>query len=310
MSQLATQVGQVKRPPRRRSVTAALRPRDQFLLLALPLAMFTLFFILPNVLNFVYAFTNWNTYHSAVNFVGWSNFVNLFQTGTLVNDIRNTLVFATLVAVFQNTAGLVLALGLEKVTRGNTVLRTIFFIPVLMSPLAIGFLFKGILAYDGPINQFLSVLAGHAVHVGFLTSINWTIVVVSAVQAWKFFGFSMLIYIAGLAAIPEELGEAAKLDGASPWQAFWHVRWRMLAPALTVNIVLSLIGSLNSFDGILATTDGGPIRATEVFNMYIFNTFGQGLFGQSTAMSLVLFLTVALIGVPLIIFLRKREIEA
>lgn len=296
--------------PRRKRGAATLSGRDQFLLLVLPLSAFAIFFVVPNLLNFAYSVTNWNTYSDNVKFVGLSNFADLVSSGTLWNDLRVTLIFAILVAIFQNAVGLVLAVALEKSTRGNGVLRTIFFIPVLFSPLATGYLFKGVLGYDGPVNSMLSAFTGQETHIEFLSSTEWTIVVVAAVHAWKFFGMTMLVYIAGLAAIPEELTEAARIDGATPWQSFWRVRWPMLAPALTVNLTLTLIGSLNAFDVILATTGGGPARSTEVFNIFVFQQFGSGAFGVSTAMALVLFITVVIIALPLITFLRKREVSA
>jgi raffinose/stachyose/melibiose transport system permease protein len=298
------------RQPGRSGKFSTLSGRHQFFLLLVPLVVFATFFILPNLLNFAFSLTNWNSYTDVVKFIGLQNFQVLASNGTLWGDLRTTLIFALLVAIFQNTFGLILALGLEKTTRANGVLRGIFFVPVLLSPLAVGYLFRGLLAYDGPVNTILSVVTGHAVHLPFLSSNTWTLVVVAGVQAWKFFGLTMLIYISGLAAIPEELGEAATLDGAGRWQTFWRIKWRLLAPALTVNITLTLIGSLNAFDVLIATTGGGPGRATEVFNIFVFQQFGNGAFGQSTAMALVLFLTVVVIALPLVSFLRKRELEA
>lgn len=290
--------------------SSGLSRRDQALLLALPLGVFSLFFVLPNVLNFALSLTNWNTYSDIIKFIGLDNFIDLVSSGTLWNDLRVTVVFAVLVAIFQNGIGLALAVALEKSTRGNGLLRTLLFIPVLFSPLSTGYLFKGLLAYDGPANQILSTISGREVHVNFLASTSTTIVVVAAVHAWKYFGMTMLIYIAGLSAIPEELSEAAKIDGANAWQSFWRIKWPMLAPALTVNLTLTLIGSLNAFDVILATTGGGPARTTEVFNIFVFQQFGSGAFGVSTAMALILFLTVVVVAIPLISYLRSREVEA
>ena len=295
---------------RKGAAAGALRGKEQFFLLLLPLTVFTVFFLIPNLLNFAYSATNWNSYSDAIKFVGLANFADLIQSGTLWNDLRVTLVFAVLVALFQNSAGLFLAVFLEKSTRANGVLRAVFFIPVLISPLATGYLFKGVLAYDGPVNQILSFFSSSAVHINFLGSPEWTVVTVAWVNAWKFFGLATLVYIAGLAAIPEELAEAAKIDGAGPWQIFWRVKWRMLSPALTVNLTLSLIGSLNAFDVILSTTGGGPARGTEVFNIFVFQQFGSGAFGESTAMALILFFTVVVIAIPLITYLRRRELEA
>ncbi|MEV1117955.1 sugar ABC transporter permease [Actinosynnema sp. NPDC049800] len=109
------------------------------------------------------------------------------------------------------------------------------------------------------------------------------------------------------AAIPEDLLEAAHIDGASRWRAFWAIKSPLLAPAVTFNVTTALLGSMNGFDIVQATTGGGPARTTELLNIFIYRTFGQGLFAQATTMSLVLFLLVALMAFPVIRFLRKRE---
>lgn len=273
------------------------------LLLVVPLALFSAFFLLPNLLNFAYAFTNWSAFQSAVEFVGLDNFRTLTADGTLWADLRRTLVYAVVVTIAQNIIGLALALGLERPTRSNRTLRAIFFLPVLLAPLAVGYVFQAILAYDGLLNQVLGT------RVEWLGSVDWTLGVVALVHAWKWFGLTVLIYIAGLAALPQELMQAARIDGATPWQAFRLIKFRLLAPAVTVNVTLALIGALNTFDIVLATTRGGPGRATEVLNVYVFQQFGTGAFGHATAMSLVLFLTVVAVAIPLVVYLRRREVS-
>jgi multiple sugar transport system permease protein/raffinose/stachyose/melibiose transport system permease protein len=145
------------------------------------------------------------------------------------------------------------------------------------------------------------------VSIAWLGDTTWTIVVVAIIHAWKWMGLSMLIYLAGLKTIPEDLMEAAHMDGASPWRTFWRVRFPLLAPAVTFNVATALLGSMNGFDIVQATTGGGPARTTEILNIFIYRTFGQGLFAQATTMSLVLFLLVALMAFPVIYILRKRE---
>jgi raffinose/stachyose/melibiose transport system permease protein len=120
-------------------------------------------------------------------------------------------------------------------------------------------------------------------------------------------GLSMLIYLAGLKTISPDVLEAGRLDGASWWQTFRHIRLPLLAPAITFNVATALLGSMNGFDIVQATTEGGPGGTTELLNIFIFRTFGQGLFAQATTMSLVLFLMVTILAFPVIRFLRKRE---
>lgn len=300
-------------PPVRRSRSQSqqgLSSREQLFLLAVPLALFAAFFLVPNVLNFGYAFTDWNAYRDEVNFIGLKNFEQLLVTDTLWSGLRITLTYTLLVVFFQNLLGLGFALALEKSTRANAVLRVFIFIPVLISPLAAGYVFRGLLAYDGVYNQILSFISGTEVRIEWLGNLDWVLVIVAMVHAWKWFGLTTLFYIAGLSTVPHELVEAARIDGAGYWTTFFRIKWRMIAPAVTINVALAFIGTLNSFEVILATTGGGPARATEVLNIFIFEQFGTGNFGRSTAMSLVLFLTVLVLAIPLISILRRREVSA
>jgi ABC-type sugar transport system permease subunit len=120
-------------------------------------------------------------------------------------------------------------------------------------------------------------------------------------------GLAMLIYLAGLKTINADVLEASRLDGANAWQAFWQVRFPLLAPAVTFNVATALLGSMNSFDVVQATTGGGPAQTTEILNIFIYRTFGQGLFAQATTMSVVLLLVVTLMAFPTIVLLRRRE---
>ncbi|AZZ54390.1 ABC transporter permease subunit [Rathayibacter festucae] len=271
------------------------------------LLVLIVFFFVPTVFNFVYAFTDWSSFKAAIGFVGVANFVDLFQSGTLIQALRVTLVYAVLVAVFQNVFGLILALLLEKDTRVNRFARVMFFIPVIMSALAVGYVFQALLKPDGALNGILSFVSGQPVSIAWLGDTTWTIVVVALIHSWKWMGLSMLIYLAGLKTISGDVLEAARLDGSSWWQTFRDIRFPLIAPALTFNVATALLGSMNGFDIVQATTEGGPGGTTELLNIFIFRTFGQGLFAQATTMSLILFVTVAVLAFPVIRTLRRRE---
>ncbi|MBR7742049.1 sugar ABC transporter permease [Phycicoccus sp. BSK3Z-2] len=270
-------------------------------------AVLLVFFFLPTVYNFVYAFTDWSSFKAEINFVGADNFERLLSNGDLLRALRITVVYAVLVALFQNLFGLLLAVLLENDTRVNRLSRVFLFIPVLMSALAVGYIFQALLKPDGALNAVLTRVSGDEVSTAWLGSTTWTIVVVAVIHGWKWMGLSMLIYLAGLKTIDGQLIEASKLDGTTAWQRFVHVRFPLLAPAVTFNVATALLGSLNSFDIVQATTGGGPARSTELLNIFIYRTFGQGLFAQATTMSLVLFLTVALMAFPVVGLLRRRE---
>lgn len=270
-------------------------------------AILLVFFFLPTLYNFIYAFTDWSSFKSGIRSVGLANFRDLASSGTLLHALRTTVVYALLVAFFQNLFGFLLAVLLERDTRLNRTLRVFFLIPVLMSALAVGYVFQALLKPEGSLNQALGAVFRHDVTYAWLGDPTWTIVVVSIVHAWKWMGLSMLIYLAGLKTVPEDIVEAARIDGASRWRMFWSVRFPLLAPAVTFNVATALLGSMNGFDIVQATTAGGPAQTTEILNIFIYRTFGQGLFAQATTMGLVLFLVVALMAFPVITILRKRE---
>lgn len=266
-----------------------------------------IFFFIPTIMNFIYAFTNWSAFGKTIDFNGVQNFVDLFRSGTLMRDLRITLVYAILVAIFQNTFGLILAVFLEDDTRINRFARVMFFVPVIMSALAVGYIWQAVLKSDGALNQILSFFFNQTIDVAWLGNTTWTIVLVAAIHGWKWMGLSMLIFLAGLKTIDSDVLEAASIDGASRGQIFWKIKFPLLAPAFTFNVATSLLGSMNGFDIVQATTAGGPGGSTEILNIFIWRTFGQGLYSQSTTMSLVLFIMVMIIAIPLIVYLRRRE---
>lgn len=270
-------------------------------------AILIVFFFAPTVLNLFYAFTNWSAFSKTIDFNGFDNFIQLFQSGTLLRDLRITIIYAILVGIFQNTFGLILAVFLENDTPLNRFARTMFFIPVLMSALAVGYVWQAVLKTNGAFNQILSAIFNHEVSIPWLGSTTWTIVLVAAIHGWKWMGLAMLVFLAGLKTIDADVLEAAALDGANRWQMFWKIKFPLLAPAFTFNIATSLLGSMNGFDIVQATTAGGPGGSTEIVNLFIWRTFGQGLYSQSTTMSLILFIMVMIIAIPLISYLRRRE---
>ena len=295
---------QTRRRARRRTINRHTHPM-WFLIPAF--AILLVFFFLPTLFNFIYAFTDWSGFKAAINPVGFDNFAELASNGTLFRALRITIVYAALVALFQNVFGFVLAVLLERDNWLNRTARIFFLIPVLMSALAVGYIFQALLKPTGGLNEMISAVVGHSFDYAWLSDTTWTVVVVALIHAWKWMGLSMLIYLAGLQTIPEDVLEAARIDGASRWQTFWAIRSPLLAPAVTFNVATALLGSMNGFDVVQATTGGGPARTTEILNIFIYRTFGQGLFAQATTMSLVLFLLVALMAFPVIYLLRKRE---
>jgi raffinose/stachyose/melibiose transport system permease protein len=284
-----------------------------FLLVLPAVVLVSAFYLLPNVLNFALSMTNWNSYHPQITFIGFQNFIDLAQTGELWAALSVTIRYAVFVMVVENTVALTLALALEESTFLNIILRSVFFIPILISTLAAGYVFSSIFGAQGVINNFLSGIAGllgsAPISIAWLGSKDFTLYIVGLVHAWHFGGIHMFVYIAGLKAIPYEMVEAAHVEGANGLQVLRWIKIPLLAPAFTFNITLTLIGALYIFDVVLSMTKGGPGRATEVLNLVVWRQFGTGAFGYATAFSTVLLVVILVVAIPLIFYLRRREVE-
>lgn len=266
-------------------------------------------YFLPLVLNGFLAFTNWSSFSSTIEFTGWRNVEILVEQSSLPNQIRLTLVYAVTAALVSNVMSLGFALALERRTRLNEFFRAVFFVPVLLSPLAAGYIWAGIFAPEGVLNQGLGAI-GLPDTKAWLADPTLAIFIVGAVDGWKWSGFFTLIMIAALATVPSELKEAAYTDGANAWQIFRNVKLPFLAPAFTYNITVTLVGALSAFDIILAMTGGGPGSATRVLNALTLQQFGSGFFGLSAMTSLVVTVLVIALAIPLVWWLRRREMQS
>lgn len=274
---------------------------------ALPAIVFVgIFFLVPQVLNFRFAFSNWTSYSSNITWNGLDNFIALIDQGFLYQSIGVTVGYALIAMVVQNTVSLALAYALKDSSRVNGFFRSLFFVPVLLSPLAAGYIWRGLLAPNGPLNELI---------VWFVPGFDWAwlgevqtaLVSVAFIDAWKWIGLTTLVYIAGINSVPKELIEASIIDGANAWQRFWKVTFPMLAPAFTFNVAVTLVGAFSAYDVIAATTGGGPGDATRALNIVLRLQWGQGNFGTGSALGLTVALLVIVVAIPLVWWLRRRE---
>lgn len=273
------------------------------------LILFLLLSIAPNLAGFFYSFTDWNVMRTQILFVGWENFQELFHEDGLGRAIRNTLTFAFTTTIAQNVLGLWLAVILNGKLRSRTFLRTVFFIPAIFSPLLIGYMFNGILAMFGLLNQGLEAVGLGMLAQDWLGVPGLAIYSVTAVNIWQFTGYTMIIYLAALQAIDQSLYEAGTIDGAGKWQTMASITLPLVAPAFTINILLSLVNSMKVFDLVYVLTGGGPGRSSEVMNTFVYRAFSQGQYGYGTAGSMLLFMLISLIGFTVLYVLRRREVE-
>ncbi|MCE1195010.1 sugar ABC transporter permease [bacterium] len=272
-------------------------------------AIFALMFLVPTGTGIFYSFTDWNINTEKINFVGLQNYRELFTDKKLVAALWHTLVYAFSVTLLRNAIGLGLALLLNTKVKLRGLFRTVFFLPYMISPIIIGYLFTAIYhPANGLLNGALRLVGLKFMAVDWLNDPRYALLSTIFVDVWRTAGFSMVIYLAGLQMIPTELFESASLDGARYPQTFRYVTFPLIAPSLTINLTLSLIGTMKVFVMILVLTNGGPGYATEVINTYVMTSFSLGLYGQGTAANMLLTLLIVLIGFPVLVLLRKREV--
>ena len=270
--------------------------------------VFFMLFLVPTGTGFYYSLTDWNINTTKINFVGLANFKALFSDIKLVAALWHTLVYAFSVTLLRNAIGLGLALMLNTRLKLRGLFRTVFFLPYIISPIIIGYLFTAIYhPSHGLLNMGLKALGMGFMAVDWLNDPRYALLSTILVDVWRTAGFSMVIYLAGLQMIPLELFESASLDGAKYPQTLRYITFPLIAPSITINLTLSLIGTMKVFVMILVLTNGGPGYTTEVINTYIMTAFSLGLYGQGTAANMLLTVLIILIGGPVLLFLRKRE---
>jgi raffinose/stachyose/melibiose transport system permease protein len=276
------------------------------------LALYLLFYLLPSLMGFYYAFTDWNAYSDKVNFTGLDNFRVVFGSGAgYLHAITNTLVF-TITTIFLKT---VIALGLALLlTRGikrfANFHRVIMYLPAVLPMLVVALVFKSILnPATGLLNTFLRGIGLGALAGKWLVDVHLALPSVIGVDTWRGVGYIMVILIAGLQSIPEEYYEAAAIDGASGWKAFVNITLPLLMPVLLVTTVLNLLYGLKVFDIVFVLTNGGPGRVTEVVYTAIFDQFSKGRYGVATALSTMLFVVMIVLGYFMIRLMHPKEVD-
>lgn len=255
-----------------------------------------------------YAFTDWDGISRNARFVGLDNFREILENPASRGALENTILLAVTFVVAANTVGLALALALNRTLKTRTLLRALFFAPVVMSSLAVSYIWQFIFSYSGPLNRFLDAVGLDSWQRAWTGDPTWALWTIFVVLVWQFAGLAMVMYLAGLAGIPDELEEAAAVDGASTFRRFRKITLPLLAPAITVSVTLSLIYSLGVFDQVLALTGGGPVDASETLATQIYKqTFAFGRFGYGTALSLVLTVLITAMALAQLAVLRYRE---
>ena len=263
-----------------------------YLFLLPNLLIFAFFVIVPAVQGLAMACTDWSVF-SAPRFVGLSNFVELSRDEVFWTTFRNTIVYSVLTVVCLIAVSLLLALLLSKGSvKGEHGFRAVFYIPSLLSMITVGIAWRFILGDEmGVVNYVLRQWGGEGVH--WLTTGNLAMSSIIVVSIWTYAGYYMLIFISGLQAIPGELYEAARVDGACPWYTFRKITLPMLSPTTLVVSILATISAFKAYELILTMTKGGPGYATKLIVQQVYESaFLEDRMGYASAMAIVLMLMI------------------
>jgi multiple sugar transport system permease protein len=277
--------------------------------IALPMAFFLLFFLVPVGYAVYISRYDWQIFKGP--FVGWGNYTKLWHdTVFWRHAVRNTLVYTAFVVPLQVALGLALAVVVNQALRFRTFFRAAFYFPSLAASAAIVAIATYIFASDGLFNTVLNHLGYHADHAWF-TQQSTALPSIIALNAWTTSGTMMLFYLAALQAIPTDVYEAAAIDGASAWRAFWKVTFPLLKPAHFFVLVVSVIGAMQMFDQsfLIGGASGGPNYSTMTVVLYLYNqSIKQISFGYGAAIGVVLFAFIFTITVIQRLLFGKPEV--
>ncbi|RGL31071.1 sugar ABC transporter permease [Paenibacillus polymyxa] len=273
--------------------------------------LYTLFVIVPTLGSVYLSFTSWNGISEDIRFIGFANFVEIWNSPRVHNALKNTLIMTISLVILENIAAIAMALMVDRIRWFKNLFRSIFYFPTLLSGIVMGFVWVMILNYNfGVVNKILDTVGLGSWAVDWLGDPKYAMLSIILSTVWKGAGYYMIIYLAGLQGIPADLSEAASIDGANGWQQFRYITFPLLASSMTVCMVLSMISALKIFDQIAVMTDGGPGFATETLTYIIYKVgFGELRQGFGTALAMVLFVIILIITVIQVKILRKREVQ-
>jgi len=277
-----------------------------------PLVLYAVAVLLPILQSLVLSLYRWDGI-TEMRFVGLDNYVKMFTRDDVFwTAFVNALGYLAICLVLQLGGALVVASLLTALRRGREVIKTLYLLPAVISTVAIAFLFQRFYALEpvGLLNQLLAAVGLGELQQAWLSNTSTVLAAVSAPEGWRFTGLYMLIIYAALMAVPRELEEAARLDGASWWQVFWKIRFPYIRPVWITTTVMATTFALRGFDIPYLLTNGGPGQASELLTTYMYKTaFVHTDYGYASAIS-VFIVVECLVAVALIFLLLRRRDEA
>lgn len=286
-------------------------PNRMYLFVIPALVLFLIFWIVPVLQLFYYSMTNFNGINYDYDYVGFKNYLTLLKDGSMINAIKNTLIYAVVVVVLNNILGLVIAMALNVKLRGKAFFRTVAYIPALFSAIVVGFIWSYVYMPDsGMIASIMTAVGLDGSSFNVLGNYKTALYAIALVEVWKGFGATMIIYLAGLQTVDDSLIEAGKIDGCSQWQLIRKIKLPLISATVTINVILAVIGGLKAFDYSFIMTNGGPGKSTNTLMFSIYRiAFNDQMMGKASAFSVVAFAVIILITVFMLFYMNKREVE-
>ena len=299
--------------PRRKGLAASRARRQGMVawLFALPFVLvFGFFHLVPLLSSFAMSFTDFTARDMrnpfAVNFVGLDQYIALFQDDRFLRSLAVTGTFVLIGIPATMAIALALAIALNNgISRFKTFFRVGFYAPVVTSIVAVSVVWRFILLPDGLLNTALGWFGIDGP--SWLSDTTWALPALILMAVWRNVGTLMVIFLAGLQAVPTEVHEAAMVDGATPWRRLVSITLPLLRPTLLLGAVLISVGYLQFFEEAFVMTQGGPLDSTTSTAFYIFQQFGFGRYGQASAAAYVLFLAIALLSLLQFRVLRSKD---
>jgi len=293
--------------PRRRARRDGRKWLEIGLFVGPALIVFVTFVILPVALAAVYSLFNWNGLTPLERFVGLDNYVRALTDPIFLGAIRNNFTILIASILIQGPLAIAIALLLNRKLRGRTIIRAAIFVPYVLAEVIAGLAWKLLLSPRGGVNALLEAVGLGAFAQPWLANPDIALWVMFGILTWKYLGFAILLMLAGLQGVPEELHEAAAIDGATWWQTQWHITLPLLGPTIRIWAFLSIIGSLQLFDMVWVTTRGGPVGATNTMAVYMLQ-YGQGAPGYGSAIAVILFVISLVVALLYQRFAMRRDL--
>jgi len=288
--------------------TTARKTLTYMIFVAPAILFFVLIVLVPFLRAILFSFQDWNGISSNIKWVGWRNYGNILHDMAFYKSFLYTIKYVLISTVLLNVLGFLLAFVLNMSLKTRNLLRTAFFLPYVIGPVIIGFIWQFIISQLLPeIGKALGWPLLEQNWLSLPTYAFWSLIIVTV---WHSVGYFMIIYLAALQGVPSDILEAAEIDGAGRLERLWHVVLPLIRPAMTINLFLAISNGFKAFDLNFALTRGGPFGSTESLALHIYlDAFSKNLFTYASAKAVIFFLLLAGVTMVQVAIMKRKEVE-